>query len=64
MRIGLVQVTQETSSFNPTLTTLADFESFGIYEGDEILERLPSAGLVGGGGMHGLRLRPEAPTCL
>ena len=48
MRIGLVQVTQETSSFNPTLTTLADFESFGIYEGDEILERLPSAGLVGG----------------
>ena len=48
MRIGLIQVTQETSSFNPTLTTLADFESFGIYEGAEILERQESAGLVGG----------------
>ena len=48
MRIGLIQITQETSSFNPTLTTLADFESFGIYEGDEILERLHSAGPVGG----------------
>ncbi len=48
MRIGLIQITQETSSFNPTLTTLADFESFGIYEGDEILERLRSAGPVGG----------------
>jgi microcystin degradation protein MlrC len=48
MRIGLIQITQETSSFNPTLTTLADFESFGIYEGEEILERLHSAGPVGG----------------
>ena len=48
MRIGLIQITQETSSFNPTLTTLADFESFGIYEGTEILERLHSAGPVGG----------------
>ena len=48
MRIGLIQVTQETSSFNPTLTTLADFESFGIYEGDEILVRQETAGLVGG----------------
>lgn len=48
MRIGLIQITQETSSFNPTLTTLADFESFGIYEGDEIIERLRSAGPVGG----------------
>ena len=43
MRIGLIQITQETSSFNPTLTTLADFESFGIYEGDEIIERLSGA---------------------
>lgn len=48
MRIGLIQITQETSSFNPTLTTLADFESFGIYEGNEILERLRSAGPIGG----------------
>lgn len=48
MRIGLIQITQETSSFNPTLTTLADFESFGIYEGVEMLERLHASGPVGG----------------
>lgn len=48
MRIGLIQITQETSSFNPTLTTLADFDSFGIYEGPEILERLRDAGPIGG----------------
>ena len=48
MRIGLIQVTQETSSFNPTLTRLADFESFGIYEGVEILDRLRDAGPIGG----------------
>lgn len=48
MRIGLIQITQETSSFNPTLTTLADFESFGIYEGHEMLKRLVSSGPVGG----------------
>jgi microcystin degradation protein MlrC len=48
MRIGLIQITQETSSFNPTLTTLADFESYGIYEGPEILERLETSGPVGG----------------
>ena len=48
MRIGLIQITQETSSFNPTLTTLADFESFGIHEGPAMLERLHSVGPVGG----------------
>lgn len=48
MRIGLIQITQETSSFNPTLTSLVDFESFGIFEGTEIVERLRSAGPVGG----------------
>lgn len=48
MRIGLIQVMQETCSFNPTPTTLADFESFGIYEGDEMLERSDAVGPVGG----------------
>ena len=48
MRIGLIQVMQETSSFNPTLTTLADFEKFGIYEGDEMLEVSDSGGPIGG----------------
>ena len=48
MRIGLIQVMQETCSFNPTPTTLADFESFGILEGAEMLEHSDSVGPVGG----------------
>ena len=48
MRIGLIQVMQETCSFNPTPTTLADFASFGILEGAEMLERSDSAGPIGG----------------
>jgi microcystin degradation protein MlrC len=48
MRVGLVQVMQETCSFNPTLTTLADFGSFGILDGDDMLERSDTVGPVGG----------------
>jgi microcystin degradation protein MlrC len=48
MRIALIQVMQETCSFNPTPTTLADFESFGIFEGAEMLERSDSVGPIGG----------------
>lgn len=48
MRLGLVQVMQETCSFNPTPTTLADFASFGIYTGTEMLDRSDVAGPVAG----------------
>jgi len=33
VRIGLVEMTQETDTFNPLPTTMADFASFGLYEG-------------------------------
>jgi microcystin degradation protein MlrC len=48
MRIALVQVMQETCSFNPTPTTLADFASFGILEGPDLLARSDSVGPVAG----------------
>ena len=48
MQVGLIQVMQETCSFNPTPTTLADFESFGIYEGKEMLERSDTNGPIAG----------------
>ncbi|MEY2580795.1 MAG: hypothetical protein QOE09_644 [Ilumatobacteraceae bacterium] len=48
MRIGLIQVMQETCSFNPTPTTLTHFESFGIHEGRDVLERSDSVGPIGG----------------
>ncbi|MEO7372205.1 MAG: M81 family metallopeptidase, partial [Ilumatobacteraceae bacterium] len=48
MRVGLIQVMQETCSFNPTPTTLAHFESFGIHQGRDVLERSDSVGPIGG----------------
>lgn len=48
MRLGLVHVAQETNSFNPTPTELADFRAFGLYEGPEIRERLAGVSEVGG----------------
>lgn len=48
MRIALIHIAQETNDFNPVLTTLADYEAFGIYEGNEIMDRLRGLGQVGG----------------
>lgn len=48
MRIVLIQVMQETCSFNPSLTTLADFETFGIHRGAEVVERSDGAGPIAG----------------
>lgn len=48
MRIGLVGVSQETDTFNPSLTTLEHFESFGIERGAAVLERRGTSGSVYG----------------
>lgn len=48
MRIAVIHVAQETNDFNPVLTTIADYEAFGIYEGAEIIEKLRGLGQVGG----------------
>ena len=48
MRLALFQMGQETDTFNPSPTTLEDFERFGIYEGQEILDNLRGNGTVGG----------------
>jgi len=48
LRIAVIHIAQETNDFNPVLTTLADYESYGILEGDEIVRRLPGLGQVGG----------------
>jgi microcystin degradation protein MlrC len=48
VRIALIQVMQETCSFNPTPTTLADFASFGILEGPALLAESDSVGPIGG----------------
>lgn len=48
MRIGLIHISQETNDFNPQPTTLADFEAFGLFEGDEIVGRVGRFGQIGG----------------
>lgn len=48
MRIAIIHLAQETNDFNPVLTTLADFEAFGIFEGSELVARLRGLGQVGG----------------
>ncbi len=48
MRLALVQMSQETNSFDPVLTTLSDFADYGLYEGAEMLEKQRGSGTVGG----------------
>lgn len=48
MRIALIHVGQETNDFNPLPTTLRDYESYGIFEGEEMLRRFRGKGEIGG----------------
>ncbi len=48
MRLALIHVGQETNDFNPVPTTLRDYQAFGVYEGQEIFDRLGELGQVGG----------------
>jgi microcystin degradation protein MlrC len=60
MRIAIGQLTQESNTFNPLATTLADFEAFGIYEGVELVERFAETNELGGF-IQSLRTWPNAP---
>lgn len=48
MRIALIHVAQETNDFNPSLTTLADYEAFGIHEGAAVIENASASSQVAG----------------
>jgi microcystin degradation protein MlrC len=48
VRIAVAEVAQETDSFSPLRAGLAEFESYGLYRGAEILERMQGAGPLGG----------------
>lgn len=48
MRIAIAEVAQETDSFSPLKADRSDFESSGLYFGDEILERMRGVGPIGG----------------
>ena len=48
MRIAIAKYGQETSSFSPVPTTLDTFKLYGLYEGQEILEKSKGVGPIGG----------------
>ncbi|MEP6971544.1 MAG: M81 family metallopeptidase [Betaproteobacteria bacterium] len=48
MRIALIHVGQETNDFNPLPTTLRDYASFGICEGEEMVRKFRRLGQIGG----------------
>jgi microcystin degradation protein MlrC len=60
MRIALIHISQETNDFNPQPTRLADYESFGILSGPEMLEKLAGHGEIGGFLQVMRREAPEA----
>lgn len=47
-RIAVAELAQETDSFSPLRANLTEFESYGLYHGAEILERMRGAGPIGG----------------
>jgi microcystin degradation protein MlrC len=48
-RIAVAEISQETNSFSPVPTTLADFEAEGIWRGSEIIDRSLGAKTAIGG---------------
>ena len=48
MRIAIASYGQETSSFSQLPTTLQTFELYGLYEGEEILQKCREVGAIGG----------------
>jgi microcystin degradation protein MlrC len=48
MRIAVAEVAQETDSFSPMVADRKDFESYGLYFGNEILTRMRGVGPIGG----------------
>lgn len=48
MRIAVAEIGQETDSFSPLVADLRDFETYGLYFGDEVLQRMRDVGPIGG----------------
>ncbi|MBC8352697.1 MAG: M81 family metallopeptidase [Planctomycetes bacterium] len=48
MRIAVAEIAQETDSFSPMVTDLSDFETYGLFYGEAMLERMRRVGPIGG----------------
>ena len=60
MRIAVGQLWQETNTFNPIPTSRADFETFGIVRGPELVDKMAETNELGGF-IQSLRAWPEKP---
>lgn len=60
MRIAIGQLWQESNTFNPLRTTQADFEHFGVFRGQALIEQLADSNELGGF-IQSLRSWPERP---
>jgi microcystin degradation protein MlrC len=63
MRIAIGQLWQETNTFNPLPTTRADFESFGVLRGHEVVDKMADTNEPGGF-IQSLRAWPEQPEII
>lgn len=48
LRIAIAELAQETDSFSPLIADQRDFEAYGLYYGEELLERMRGVGPLGG----------------
>ena len=48
MKIAVAEIAQETDSFSPMVADLTDFETYGLFFGDEILKKMRGVGSIGG----------------
>ncbi len=48
MRIAVAEIAQETDSFSPLVAELDDFRTYGLFFGDELLQRMRGVGPIGG----------------
>ncbi|MEU8270611.1 M81 family metallopeptidase [Sphaerisporangium sp. NPDC049002] len=64
VRIGLGGVWQETNTFTPEPTTLADFRRYQLFEGPELVASLRGTGTELGGAIDAARQRSARPVGL
>jgi microcystin degradation protein MlrC/regulator of RNase E activity RraA len=62
LRIGVLCIGQETNDFNPSCTTLRDFLSFGMLDGQEMFARLSDSECEVGGYLAAAAASPRAIT--
>ena len=48
MKIAIGQLWQETNTFNPLPTTMAGFDAFGVWRGDDLVARMADTNELGG----------------